>query len=76
MDRKINTNIFYSAFNVFVSAFAGYYEVVSDPIDMLRIQQKLRTDEYADIVSHDADLDKQITDSRASCNTFLPSGQF
>ena len=27
----------------------GYYEVVSDPIDMLRIQQKLRTDEYADL---------------------------
>lgn len=37
-----------------------YYEVVSDPIDMLRIQQKLKTDEFSDVNELKADLQKLI----------------
>eukprot|EP00095_Tigriopus_kingsejongensis_P009080 maker-scaffold742_size103727-snap-gene-0.20 protein:Tk09080 transcript:maker-scaffold742_size103727-snap-gene-0.20-mRNA-1 annotation:"protein polybromo-1 isoform x2" len=40
-----------------------YYDVVSDPIDMLRIQQKLKTDEYADMIELKADFDKLITNA-------------
>ena len=42
-----------------------YYEVVSDPIDMLRIQQKLKTDEYADVEELKADLQKLIDNAKA-----------
>ena len=27
----------------------GYYEVVENPIDVIKIQQKLKTDEYANM---------------------------
>ena len=40
----------------------GYYEVVSDPIDMLRIQQKLKTEEYADLDELKADF-KRLFDN-------------
>ncbi|XP_059081440.1 protein polybromo-1-like isoform X3 [Tigriopus californicus] len=40
-----------------------YYDVVADPIDMLRIQQKLKTDEYTDLTELKADFDKLITNA-------------
>ena len=30
-------------------SFVGYYEVVENPIDVIKIQQKLKTDEYANM---------------------------
>ena len=42
-----------------------YYEVVSDPIDMLRIQQKLKTDEDSDVGELKADLQKLIDNAVA-----------
>ena len=40
-----------------------YYEVVSDPIDMLRIQQKLKMEEYSDVQEIKADLEKLINNA-------------
>ncbi len=41
----------------------AYFEVVSDPIDMLRIQQKLKTDEYADLPELRDDFQKLVNNA-------------
>ena len=38
----------------------GYYEVVTDPIDMLRIQQKLKMDEYSNMEELKEDFGKLL----------------
>ena len=38
----------------------GYYEVVTDPIDMLRIQQKLKMDEYTNMEELKEDFGKLL----------------
>ncbi len=38
----------------------GYYEVVSDPLDLLRIQQKMRMDEYSDAEEMRGDFQKVV----------------
>jgi protein polybromo-1 len=38
----------------------AYYEVISDPIDMLRIQQKIKTEEYADLNELKVDIQKML----------------
>ena len=43
----------------------GYYEVVSDPIDLLRIQQKLKTDEYANMPELKEDFKKLFSNAFA-----------
>lgn len=43
----------------------GYYDVVSNPIDMLRIQQKLKTDEYEDPDELTTDIDLMISNAKA-----------
>jgi len=43
----------------------AYYEVVSDPIDMLRIQQKLKMDEYADMDELQDDFQKLFANALA-----------
>ena len=42
-----------------------YYEVVSDPIDMLRIKQKLSTDEYANMGEMKEDFERLFSNALA-----------
>ncbi|KAF5282989.1 hypothetical protein FQA39_LY04860 [Lamprigera yunnana] len=43
----------------------GYYEVVSNPIDLLKVQQKLKTDEYDDIEDLQCDIELIISNTKA-----------
>ncbi|XP_074113520.1 protein polybromo isoform X2 [Cotesia typhae] len=43
----------------------GYYEVVTNPIDLLKVQQKLKTDEYRDMEDLAADVHLMITNAKA-----------
>ena len=40
-----------------------YYEKVSDPIDMLRIQQKLKTEDYSGMAELKADFEKLFSNA-------------
>lgn len=43
----------------------GYYEVVSNPIDLLKVQQKLKTDEYEDIEDLQCDIELIVNNTKA-----------
>nr|CAD7402573.1 unnamed protein product [Timema poppensis] len=43
----------------------GYYEVVSNPIDLLKVQQKLKTDEYEDIDELSSDIQLMVNNTKA-----------
>jgi protein polybromo-1 len=43
----------------------AYYDVVSSPIDLLRIQQKIRTDEYDDLDQMTADFELLVNNAKA-----------
>ncbi|XP_066252584.1 protein polybromo-1 isoform X2 [Euwallacea similis] len=43
----------------------GYYEVVNNPIDLLKVQQKLRTDEYNDIAGLESDIELIVHNTKA-----------
>lgn len=43
----------------------GYYEVVTNPIDLLKVQQKLKTDEYRDMEDLSADIQLMINNAKA-----------
>jgi protein polybromo-1 len=40
-------------------------QVVSNPMDMLRIQQKIKMDEYDDLEQMSADVDLMVTNAKA-----------
>ncbi|XP_036370689.1 protein polybromo-1 [Octopus sinensis] len=44
---------------------ADYYDVVSTPIDLLKIQQKLKTDEYDDLEQFAADIELMVNNTKA-----------
>ncbi|XP_058792072.1 protein polybromo-1 isoform X2 [Phymastichus coffea] len=43
----------------------GYYDVVSNPIDLLKVQQKLKTDEYRDMDELAADIQLMVNNTKA-----------
>ncbi|XP_034942972.1 protein polybromo-1 isoform X2 [Chelonus insularis] len=43
----------------------GYYAVVSNPIDLLKVQQKLKTDEYRDMEDLAADIQLMVNNAKA-----------
>lgn len=43
----------------------SYYNVVDNPIDLLRVQQKLKTDSYEDVEELTSDLDLLVKNSKA-----------
>ncbi|KAK9745833.1 BAH domain [Popillia japonica] len=43
----------------------GYYDVVSNPIDLLKVQQKLKTDEYDDIEDLQSDIELIVSNAKA-----------
>lgn len=43
----------------------GYYEVVSNPIDLLKVQQKLKTDEYDDMEDLQTDIELMVSNAKA-----------
>lgn len=44
---------------------ADYYDVVSTPIDLLKIQQKLKTDEYEDLEQFASDIELMVNNTKA-----------
>lgn len=43
----------------------SYYEIVSNPIDLLRVQQKLKTDSYEDVDELTADIELLVNNAKA-----------
>lgn len=43
----------------------SYYEIVSNPIDLLRVQQKLKTDSYEDLDELTADIELLVNNAKA-----------
>lgn len=43
----------------------AYYEVVANPIDLLKVQQKIKTDEYEDIDDFIADIELLVSNTKA-----------
>lgn len=43
---------------------ADYYDVVSTPIDLLKIQQKLKTDEYVDVGQMTTDIELMVNNAK------------
>uniref|UniRef100_A0A1B6CN38 Protein polybromo-1 n=1 Tax=Clastoptera arizonana TaxID=38151 RepID=A0A1B6CN38_9HEMI len=43
----------------------GYYEVVTNPIDLLKVQQKVKTDEYEDLDELQTDIELLVNNAKA-----------
>jgi len=47
--------------------------VVTNPIDLLRIQQKLKTDEYEDVDQLTVDVDLMVNNAKAFYEVYIHS---
>lgn len=43
----------------------GYYDVVSNPMDLLKIQQKLKMEEYEDLDDMESDIELIVNNTKA-----------
>ena len=43
----------------------GYYEVVSSPMDFIKIQQKIKTDEYDEVEDMTVDVELLVNNAKA-----------
>ncbi len=46
-------------------AYYIFLQVVSNPMDMIRIQQKIKLDDYDDLEQMSADVDLMVTNAKA-----------
>lgn len=67
----------YSVISIFQRDTLVWYnnsvlQVVSNPIDLLKIQQKLKTEEYEDVEEMQADMELLVSNARSYYNVTSP----
>ena len=45
-------------------SLADYYDIITSPIDLIKIQQKLKTDEYVDVNQFTADIELMVNNAK------------
>lgn len=45
-------------------SLADYYDIITSPIDLLKIQQKLKTEEYVDVNQFSSDIELMVNNAK------------
>lgn len=48
-----------------------YYEVVTSPMDFIKIQQRIKTDEYEEVEDMTADVELMVNNAKAFYKVFV-----